>query len=158
MKFNITAKIFCALFLGCTVMSCLDGDEMNTPPGGSPSLVAMTYVSPGGTLFNSGLRYFGAQALLLSPADEADTVTFAVTIQGPVDRDVTVTLQVRPEAALDNLASDGVEYTMMTDAQYDLLSTTAVIPQGETYAEFQAVFYPPNMDFSESTILPITAT
>jgi hypothetical protein len=122
--------------------------------------VEMTYVNPPGvgTLINSGLRYFGAQALLLNPADAADTLTFAVTIQGPVSQDVTVNLEVRPEAANDNLANDGVAYGLMTSSMYKFLSTSAVIPQGKTYAEFQVVFYPPAIDFTKSTILPITAT
>jgi hypothetical protein len=158
MKLNIITKLFCFLTAGSMLTSCLEGDEMNTPPGVHTPIVQMTYVQPGGTLINTGLRYFGAQALLLSPADDADTVTFAVTVQGPVKQDVTVTLEVKPEHALDNLPNDGVEYSVMTPDQYKFLSTSATIPQGKTSAEFQIVFYPPNMDFSESTILPITAS
>ncbi|HMJ69909.1 MAG TPA: DUF1735 domain-containing protein [Cyclobacteriaceae bacterium] len=161
MKTNILIKALCVLACGFGLTSCLEGDQMNTPPGGSPTLVEMSYVGAGGTLFNSGLegRFFAAQALLMSPADATDTVTFAVTIQGPaVSQDVTINLQLEPERALDNLAGDHVEYTMMKANQYKFLSTSAVIPQGETFAEFQVVFYPPNIDFTESTILPVTAT
>jgi len=159
MKKNILVATLSALAVGIGMTSCLDGDQMNTPPGGSPNLVEMSYVQDGGTLINSGLNYFSAQALLLSPADEADTVTFQVAVQGgSVDRDVTVTLQVDPAKALDNLAKDGVEYTVMPSDQYKFLQTTATIPKGKGYAAFQVVFYPPNIDFTKSTILPITAT
>jgi hypothetical protein len=118
----------------------------------------MTYVSPGGTLLNSGLTYFSAQALILGPADAADTITFAVAVQGDVDRDVTVTLQVDPNAANDNIAKDGVEYEVWPSDQFQFLSTTAVIPKGKNYAEFQIVFFPPKINFSKSVMLPITAT
>lgn len=159
MKINIIVKLFCLLLVGGVALtSCLEGDLMNTPPGASPTIVEMSYVTEGGTLFNSGLRYFGAQALFLSPADDSDTITFAATIQGPVSQDVTVTLQLEPNRALDNFAGDGVEYAVMAANQYKLLSTTGVIPQGKTYVEFKLVMYPPNIDFTESIILPITVT
>ncbi|MEJ0029461.1 MAG: DUF1735 domain-containing protein [Bacteroidota bacterium] len=159
MKKNIIAKLLSVAAIGYGMTSCLDGDPMNTPPGGSPNLVEMSYVAPGGTLINSGLPYFPAQALLLGPADEADTITFQVAVQGGnVDRDVTVTLQLAPNAALDNFAKDAIEYEIMPDDQYTFLSTSQVIPKGKGFAEFQIVFYPPKINFSKSTILPITAT
>jgi len=158
MKKNILTFLSIAA-LGYGMTSCLDGDQMNTPPGGSPNLVEMAYVSPGGTLINSGLPYFGAQSLFLNPGHEADTVTFQVAVQGgSVDRDVTVTLQVAADAALDNFAKDQIEYAVMPEDQYEFLSTTAVIPKGKGFAEFQVVFFPPKVDFSKSVILPITAT
>jgi hypothetical protein len=135
---------------------------MNTPPGGSPPIVEMSYVAEGGTLFNSGLepRFFAAQALLLSPADETDTVSFAVTVQGGggVSQDVNVTLQIDPNAVLDNIANDKVAYGLMPTDQYKLMSTTGTIPQGQSYVEFKIVFFPNKMDFTKSTMLPITAT
>jgi hypothetical protein len=158
MKTNILIKALCVLACGFGLTSCLEGDQMNTPPGGSPALVEISYVAPGGTLFNTGLRYFGAQALLLSPADETDTITFAVTIQGNVEQDVNITLEIDPNALLDNFAVDKVNYTLMPTDQYQILNTTATIPQGQTFAEFKIVFFPSKMNFASSTILPITAT
>jgi len=158
MKKNIL-KFLSIIAVGYGMTSCLDGDPMNTPPGGSPNLVEMSYVSSGGTLINSGLNYFGAQALILGPADEADTITFQVAVQGGnVDRDVTVTLQVNPNAALDNFAKDQIEYTVMPSDQYTFLNTSQTIPKGKGFAEFQVVFFPPKIDFAKSVILPITAT
>jgi hypothetical protein len=163
MKTRIFINILFALVIGYGLTSCLEGDEMNTPPGGSPPIVEMSYVAPGGTLFNSGLegRFFAAQALLLSPSDESDTITFAVTIQGRqggVSEDVNVTLQVDPNAVLDNLSNDKVEYSLMSSDHYTILNNTATIHAGESYVEFKAVFYPSKMDFTKSTMLPITAT
>jgi hypothetical protein len=158
MKLNIIAKLMCVMVVGNMLTSCLEGDEMNTPPGVDRPVVEMSFVEPGGTTLNTGLRYFGGQALLMSPAVDTVRYSFAVTAQGPVDRDVNVTLQIKPENALDNIASDGIEYGVMTSNQYRLLSTTATIPKGKTFAEFQIEFYPPNIDFTESTILPITVT
>ncbi|MEI9918777.1 MAG: DUF1735 domain-containing protein [Bacteroidota bacterium] len=159
MKKNIIAKILSVVAVGYGMTSCLDGDQMNTPPGGSPNLVEMSYVQDGGTLINSGLNYFSAQALILGPADEADTIIFQVAVQGGnVDRDVTVTLQVDPNRALDNFSKDAIEYGIMPSDQYQFLSTTATIPKGKGFAEFKVVFFPPKVDFSKSVILPITAT
>lgn len=163
MNTRIFINILLALVIGYGLTSCLEGDEMNTPPGGSPPIVEMSYVSEGGTLFNSGLepRFFAAQALLLSPAAERDTVHFAVTIQGVqggVTDDVNVTLQVDPNSVLDNIANDKVEYSLMPSDQYQLTQTTATIPAGQSYVEFELIFFPSKMDFTKSTMLPITAT
>jgi len=156
MKKNIFIKALSFLAVGYGMASCLDGDPMNTPPGASPPLVEMSYVLSGGTQLNSGLTRFPQQALLLGPADEADTITFAVTVQGNVDRDVNVTLQLDPNAIND--ATDGVEYAYWPADEFQLLNTTATIPQGKNYAEFQIVFFPPKIDFAKSYMLPITAT
>lgn len=163
MNTRIFINILCALFIGYGLTSCLEGDEMNTPPGGSPPIVEMSYVSSGGTLFNSGLepRFFAAQALLLSPADESDTIEFAVTIQGVqggVSEDVNVSLQIDPGAVLDNIANDKVEYSLMSTDLYQLINTTGTIPAGQSYVTFQLVFFPTKMDFTKSTMLPITVT
>jgi hypothetical protein len=159
MKLNIIPKLIWAMVVGSLFTSCLEGDEMNTPPlSNRPAIVEMSFVPAGGTTLNTGLRYFGGQALLMSPAVDTVTYSFAVTIQGAVNRDVNVTLQLKPENALDNIANDGLEYGVMTPDMYRLVSTTATIPAGETFAEFQIEFYPPFIDFTASTILPITVT
>src|SRR5690242_2948208 len=155
MKLNIIAKLMCVLVAGAMFTSCLEGDEMNTPPGAGTAMIEMSYVSqtpPIGTTLNTGLRFFGGQSILMSPAVEADTITFAVTTQGPVNQDVNVTLELAPEHALDNIGNDGLEYTMLAPNQATLLSTTATIPKGERFAEFQLVFYPPNIDFTANWI------
>jgi hypothetical protein len=158
MKKNIFIKALSFLAVGYGMASCLDGDPMNTPPGASPPLVEMSYVLSGGTQLNSGLTRFPQQALLLGPADEADTITFAVAVQGNVDRDVNVTLQLDNNAINDNLANDGVQYEVWPTDEYQLLSTSATIPQGKNYAEFKVVFFPPKINFAKSYMLPITAT
>jgi len=148
------------LIAASMLSSCLDGDQMNLPPGGSPPLIEITYNNTPGsiyTLFNTGLRYFSAQTLLPSP-NEADTITFAVTLQGSVDKDVTVTLTTPQDALDDNYSSDSLTYAMMTSDQYKFLSTSAVIPKGKNYAEFQVVLYPPNINYKKNLMLPVTAT
>jgi len=149
----------CLLATGSLLTSCLDGDPMNLPPGGQAPFVEMTYnPTPGSApvVVNTGLQYFASQTLLLSPADEADTISFYVTIQGKVNKDVTFTLKTLQNAINDNYSSDSLQYMFMKDDQYKFLNTTATIKAGETYAEFKVVFYPPNIDFTESRSLPIT--
>ncbi len=151
---------FCFLAISGLLTSCLDGDPMNLPPGQAP-FVEMTYnptPSSAPVVVNTGLQYFAAQTLLLSPADEADTISFFVTLQGKVDKDVTFTLKTLPDALNDNYATDSLEYIFMKDDQYRFLNTTATIKAGDTFAEFKIAFYPPNINFTESRGLPITTT
>jgi hypothetical protein len=109
---------------------------------------------------NSGLRYFGNQSLLLDPTVDNDTMTFAVALEGveSLDRDVNVTL-VTPEDLLDDYYyGDSIEYAMLPEAGFTLLSTSAVIPKGKSYAEFKVVFHPSQIDLSQNYMLPLTVT
>ncbi|HEX8041266.1 MAG TPA: DUF1735 domain-containing protein [Chryseosolibacter sp.] len=160
MKLNITIKLM-IFFLGAFAFtSCLEGDEMNTPPDGSKAILEMTNNSKGGTLVNSGIRYFGNQALLLNPTVDNDTMTFAVTLQGVAsyDKDINVTLVTPSEALDDYYYSDSIVYQMMPSTGYTMLSTTGVIPKGQSYAEFKVVFHPSQINLGENYMLPITAT
>ena len=145
------------MFLG----SCLDGDQMNTPPGGSPTMMTLTYEAgwDAGKI-STGLFYFGDQALLLDQAAEVQTIKFAVAIQGTstYSKDIHVNVVPNPEAADDNYSSDSIEYALMSNDQFKVLNTTPVIKAGERYVEVEVEFYPPNIDFTQSTIMPLTVT
>lgn len=159
MKKNIFIAALSILALGFGMTSCLEGDQMNTPPGASPAIVEMSYVLSGGNNINSGLAFFPNQTLLLNPAHTSDTITFAATVQGDFSEDVNVTISVEPAALDDNNANDHLDYALMPDNQFKLLGTTGTISPGRTpYVEFQVVFYPPNIDFTKNVMLPITVT
>lgn len=157
---KINKYIILVTFVGMAfiVSSCLEGDEMNTPPGAVKPFIMMTNNPNGGTLVNSGVRYFGAQALLLDPTADNDTLTFAVALQGTLGfkKDINVTLTT-PTEALDDV-NDGIHYAMMPSTAFDLLSTSGTIAKGDTYAEFKVVFHPSKIDMSKDYMLPITAT
>lgn len=161
MKFKSTIKILTFFLVFYTLTSCLEEGPMNTPPGESDAIIQMSYNANGGTLVNSGIRYFGAQALTYPPTDEVDTATFAVTLQGvdALSEDLTVTL-VTPEEALDDYYyADSIAYEMMPDSLYEFVgSTTGVIKAGESYVEFQVRFFPSKMDLKKNYMLPVTAT
>jgi len=160
MRFTIVTKLLCSFLVVNILTSCLEGDDMNMPPDGSAPFIQMSYNANGGTLVNSGLRYFGNATLLMSPADEVDTVTFAATLQGvtKLNKDVAVNLTTPADAIDDNFENDGIVYQIMTDDQYDFINTSGVIPSGQNYAEFKVKFYPPNIDFTKNYILPVAAT
>lgn len=140
--------------------SCLDGDQQNTPYGGSPTIVEMSYILPTSANLNSGLQFFSGQTLLLNPGHTADTITFGATVQGSFTEDVNVTIGVNKNKIADNKPNDHLDYALMTEGtQYKLLSTTGTIHPGRTpYVTFQVVFFPPNIDFTKSFILPIDVT
>lgn len=140
--------------------SCLEGDEMNTPPGAVQPFIIMTNNPDGGPLVNSGIRYFGSQALLLDPTIENDTISFAVAIQGTRNfgRDINVTLQTPVDALDDYFATDGIPYEMLPAEGYDFISTSGKIKTGETYTEFKVVLHPSVIDLTKNYMLPITAT
>lgn len=156
---KLTIKLLSFLFAGYMLSSCLDGDPMNTPPGGSSPFIMMTNNPSGGNTVNSGLRYFGSQALTY-PADHLrDTAKFAVSIQGLINRDVNVTLTTPADALDDYYYKDSITYEMMPDALWDFLGpTSAVIPAGKQFAEFQVIFYPSLFDPTKNYMLPISAT
>jgi hypothetical protein len=160
MKFKLIIKVLSFFILVYTLTSCLEGDDMNTPPGAGFPILQMTNNPDGGNVVNSGIRYFGVQALLLNPTDDNDTVTFAVALAGvgSLDKDINVTL-VTPEEALDDYYyADSIEYEMLPATGFTLLSTTGVIPKGKSYAEFKVVFHPTSIDLTQNYMLPITAT
>jgi hypothetical protein len=159
MKSNII-KIYTFLTICFLGTSCLEGDEMNTPPDASNAFLLMSNNTSGGTLMLSGLRFFDKQALLLNPAEETATIKFAVTLQGKtsLDRDIHVTLAT-PASALDDFYyGDGIQYEMLPSTGYKLLSTEGVIPAGKDYAEFTVDFHPSVIDLTKNYMLPITAT
>lgn len=157
---NITIKLF-AFFLGVyTLTSCLEGDDMNMPPDGSTPFIMMTNNPEGGTILNSGIRYFSNQALLLDPTIDNDTMVFAVALEGVAsfNKDVNVTLSIPPDALDDYFDVDKIPYEMMPADGYTMLSTTGVIPKGKSFAEFKVVFHPSKIDLTKNYMLPITAT
>jgi len=161
MKYKLTLKILSFFLVVSALSSCLDGDVMNTPPGGRGAILQMSYNANGGTLVNSGIRYFGAQALTYPPTHEADTATFAVTLQGveKLNEDVNVTLTTPADALDDYYYADSIAYEMMPDSLYDFIgSTQGVIKAGESYAEFKVKFYPNKIDPTKNYMLPVTAT
>ncbi len=162
---KITIKTLVVLMMGVLFFaSCLDGNEMNTPPTGSPTLMVVSFDPSRGestpTLLYTGLQYFGNQALLLDQAAEVETIKFAASIQGSktYDRDITVNLVTVPSAANDNKGNDGIDYAVLSSDQYRIVNSTAVIKAGEQYAEFEVEFYPLKIDFTKSTILPLSVT
>lgn len=133
---------------------------MNTPPGASPTFIIMTAnADGGGATVGSGLNYFASQALLYSPTSEVDTAKFVVALQnGAAEEDINIVLEF-PESALDDYYfKDSLDYVMMPDSTYDIVSTTATIKKGETYAVFKVAFYPVKIDFTKNYMLPITAS
>ncbi|MDJ1467395.1 BT_3987 domain-containing protein [Xanthocytophaga flava] len=130
---------------------------MNMPPDGTSPIVMMTYNPDGGTTVNSGLQYFANSALLNDPAHPTFTATYAVTIQGKVNKDVAFTIDTPEEALDDYIATDKINYQMMPDSAYEFVNTTATIKSGETYAEFQVKFHLDKIDFTKDYMLPVTA-
>jgi len=133
---------------------------MNTPPGGSPTLMTVSYgYKEGSALTNGGLKGFGIAALTFPAADEADTVMIGVTIQGGVaSKDINITIAADPNAMLDNYSSDSITYVAMPDTVASFVSSTGVIPKGKTYVEFQVIFHPNKIDVSKNFMLAVTAT
>jgi hypothetical protein len=142
--------------------SCLNGDEMNTPPGANSPFLLMTYVDLAhtGTTINSGLRYFGNAALTYPATHVADTATFAVSLQGvaSLSKDVNVALKVDTDALSDYYSTDSLVYLAMPDSLYKFISAAGVIEAGKSYAEFKVIFYPSRIDPTKNFMLPVTAT
>ncbi|MBE9464884.1 DUF1735 domain-containing protein [Dyadobacter subterraneus] len=159
MKRSIIKSIF-FLAAAFSLTSCLDGDDQNIPADSSQSILELLYVPPGGTTINSGLTYYADAALTYPATDEADTATFVVSLQGSkeLSKDLTINLVVDANAANDNFASDSIDYKIMPDSLFTLISKTAVIKAGQRSAEFKVIFYPSKINATENYALPVTAT
>ncbi len=159
------AKLFIKLIFlfGVTygLTSCLEGDPSNTPPLEGSGILEMTFNPNGGNTVNSGLRYFGSQALTYPADHTADTAVFAVSIQGVAEfgKDLNVSL-VTPESALDDYYySDSIAYEMMPSNLYEFIGgTSATIKQGEDFVEFKVRFFPNKIDPTKNYMLPVTVT
>ena len=160
MKLSIIKLLFLGL-AAFTVVGCLDGDPINTPPGGQTPFLIMTNNASGAANNPiSGLNYFGNQSLTFPSSHTKDSIVFFVALQGvgSATKDVSVTLTSPADALDDYYFKDSIDYVMMPDSIYDLVSTTGIIHKGESYAEFMVYFYPSKFDASKNFMLPITPT
>jgi hypothetical protein len=152
------------LAVATLLSACLNGDPINTPPGASSHLMAMSFdpaaLAHGGTALNSGMRYFGSGALTYPHSDLSDTATIGVTLQGgpTIGKDITVTLVADNTALLDNYASDSITYLPMPDSVFQFVTTTGVIKAGTATAEFKIIFHPAKVDLKKSFMLAVSAT
>lgn len=160
MRIKTYVNAMAIMIAAFVVSSCLEGDEINTPPGGSAPFIMMTNNANGGPAVYTGLRYFPNQALLLNPTVDNDTVTFAVTLQGvkTYAKDINITLSSPEEALDDYFDVDEIPYEMLPAEGYTMLATSGVIPKGQTYAEFKIVLHPSQIDLKKNYMIPITAS
>ncbi len=164
MKRNSIIKYFAFALVVFLLTSCLDGNQLNMPPGGGGgSFIVMSYeTGPNTANINSGLSptYFSNSALTFPLVDSADVAHFAVTIQGPtLNKDVNVTLAIDNSKLQDNYATDSLTYVAMPDSTFQFSSDHGVIPAGKTYAQFQfTVCIQIKIDGSQNFMLPITVT
>ncbi|PGH38447.1 MAG: hypothetical protein CRN43_15075 [Candidatus Nephrothrix sp. EaCA] len=155
--FGLSAALMCGL------ASCLlNGNQENLPPeSGTPTLLAMTRIDVKNhkSDFNTGLQYFVASALTFPPTNKRDTVTFSVTVQGPVlSRDITVTLKVDESVLRAYYSKDAIDYQLMPPSNYAFVNQTGVIKAGSRFAEFQIIFFPDKFDLNKSLMCAVTAS
>ncbi|MBS1505333.1 MAG: DUF1735 domain-containing protein [Bacteroidetes bacterium] len=162
MKKSYMKISFYLIAIAAVLTSCLQGNDINTPPGGfNTSMIVMSYVdiANDGGLLRSGLNYFGNASLTYPASHTADTATFWVTVQGPaLSKDLSLTVSADANALNDNFSRDSITYQPMPDSVYSFISNTAVIPAGKTYAEFKVIFHPNKIDPSKNFMLAVTAS
>lgn len=161
MRLKSIIKIFSFGMVAFVAGACLNGDPMNEPPGTqSPFLMMTNNASGAANNPISGLRYFGDQTLSFPHSDLKDTVTFFATLQGTTvaSKDIAITLTNPASALKDNYATDSLNYEMMPDSLFHLLTTSGVIKKGSDYVKFQVVFYPSKFNQTKNYMLPISVT
>lgn len=160
-RYNLLALVaFVAMVVSLT--GCLKGDTPNIPNTSSGSILELFYVEGGnGSTINSGLQYFGSSALTYPATDEADTAYFNISVEGtdPAPKDLTFTVGADAGSLKDNYSADSIDYEMMPDSTFKMLTTTATVAAGKRASTMIGiVFYPSKWDITKSYMLPITIT
>ncbi|MBS1680965.1 MAG: DUF1735 domain-containing protein [Bacteroidetes bacterium] len=163
MKHNSIIKFLMFMVGVAFTTSCLDDGHPLLPAGdGGGSFTLMTYnTQPNQSNYNSGLSatYFSNGALTFPLGDAADSVNFAVSLQGPtLGKDMTVTITIDNSRLQDNFANDELQYVAMPDSVYDIPEMTGVIKAGQMFVDFKLKVYPKKFDGQANYMLPITAT
>jgi hypothetical protein len=150
---------FAILIASLSMVSCLKKGDMNIDPDKtSAPIMELQFLQDGNNTINSGLQNFASAGLTYKKTDLVDTANYNISLAGPITfgKDLTVSIAVDPSKLQDNLGSDSINYELMPDSTYHLVSTTAIIKAGQTIAPMQVIFYPSKMSILKSYMLPIT--
>jgi hypothetical protein len=141
------------------LISCLKKGDMNIDiDKTTANVVELQFIENGsGSTINSGMQYFSGGALTYPGDHEADTATYNVSLAGAttLGSDLMVTVAIDPSKVLDNLANDAIQYELMPDSLFHIVSTSGTIKAGERIVPLQIIFYPSKMDPTKSYMLPV---
>ncbi|MDN3658464.1 DUF1735 domain-containing protein [Ferruginibacter paludis] len=159
MKIFKVKYAFAILIASLSMASCLKKGDMNIDPDKTTApIMELQYLQAGNNTINSGLQNFASAGLTYKSTDLADTANYNISLAGPItfSKDLNVTIAVDPSKLMDNLGGDSINYELMPDSTYHLVSTAAVIKAGQTIAPMQVVFYPSKISVLKSYMLPLT--
>lgn len=109
-------------------------------------------------LINSGLGYFSSAALLFP----SDTLTVPVVVNlasvDRLDKDITVTLAVDPDAVTAYNSQGGLQFDLMNPSSYSFPVTSVTIPAGKRIDTVYVSFYQHTFDPVVNYMLPISIT
>ncbi|GAB2829975.1 DUF1735 domain-containing protein [Ferruginibacter profundus] len=157
MKYIKLTRLFFAVFFCGIILSSCDKVEVPAPIGDGGQKII-------GFLQYGGLSNFGNSSLSFDNSKPIDSIPVSLEFSGPkvFDKDVTVTI------GLDNAAltaynatvpAGGIRYTLITNAQFNLRTTTTTIKAGNTVSEpIYLIFYPDQIDLATSYMIPLSVT
>jgi hypothetical protein len=153
-----------ALFLGISLVSCLDDSKYALDPAGTNNTIGFldpsVPLSPAGSVYPVWIQAF--------PVSTEDSFERTIKFEGPNsnDKDIELTLAVDPTALdvynaqmVDGL--DGAEplggdtYELLPSANYELADLTVTIPKGERTGTLSVTIFPDQFDLSKKYALPI---
>jgi len=104
---------------------------------------------------HGGLESFGNDGLSFASA-APDTMYFVTNFASPTTQNqtVTVTVGVNDAARVAYNATSAIQFTPMPSNCYKLINTTATLTPGNRLDTFYVVFYPANMDPTQTYMLP----
>ena len=104
---------------------------------------------------HGGLESFSQDGLNFS-SSAPDTMYFVTNFASPTaqNQTVTVTVGVNDAARVAYNATSSVQFVPMPSNCYKLINTTATLTPGNRLDTFYVVFYPANMDPTQSYMLP----
>ncbi len=135
------------IILSFSVLSCwLFSACSKTVESGTNNINALVLNYPVNGSYNnavSGLTYFN-RALFELGSGETDTLLMEALIQNPLDKDITVNVNV-DEAALTAYNNDTAhknKYVIFPTANYKIVTPTVIIPAGKTVARLKVAVKP----------------
>ncbi len=120
--------------------------------------VDFSQIFPTVEIINGGLEYFTSYSLDFGDSVSVQTFTINVASVNPLDRNISVSVDLDTNLVASYNAQSEVQYEVMPDSLYSFTPQTVTIAAGTRQAAINITFYPIKADRSVNYLLPVSIT